>query len=129
MREVDAAQRAFDAVGQRMTQSKLEAQSIQTNISILTPASEPLLPSKPKVFLNMLVSIFLGTLLGVGAALALELANRRVRSAEDLATLLELPVLGQIDRRQGKAHRRWHFWARRLVDRNQSPDVTAPARA
>lgn len=129
MREVDTAQRAFDAVGQRMTQSKLEAQSIQTNISILTPAGEPLLPSKPKVLLNMLVSIFLGTLLGVGAALALELADRRVRSADDLATLLELPVLGQIDRRQGRASRRWHFWAKKLVDRNHSPDVAAPAKA
>jgi capsular polysaccharide biosynthesis protein len=48
------------------------------------------------VLLNVLVSIFLGTLLGVGLALMLELANRRVRSADDLSEALDLPVLGTI---------------------------------
>jgi capsular polysaccharide biosynthesis protein len=48
------------------------------------------------VFLNVLVSIFLGTLLGVGLALMLELSQRYVRSAQDLAEALELPVLGRI---------------------------------
>jgi polysaccharide biosynthesis transport protein len=96
MREVETAQRSFDAIGQRMAQSKLEAQSIQTNIAVLTPAAEPLNRSKPKVFLNLLVSIFLGTLLGVGAALALELGQRRIRSAEDISQTLDIPVLAQL---------------------------------
>lgn len=92
-REVDTAQRAFEAVGQRTTQSRLESQSIQTNVSILNPATEPLKPSKPKVLLNILLSIFIGTLLGVGAALVLELLHRRIRSPEDLSLALDLPVL------------------------------------
>ncbi len=93
VREVDTAQRAFDAVGQRTTQSRLEAQSIQTNVAVLNPATEPLKPAKPKVMLNILLSIFIGTLLGVGAALALELLHRRIRSPEDLSLALDLPVL------------------------------------
>jgi len=99
-REVETAQRGFDAIGQRMTQSKFESQSLQTNIAILTPASQPLEPSKPKLLLNLLVSVFLGTLLGIGAALLLELAQRRVRSADDLAQMLDLPVLAAL----GSAH-------------------------
>lgn len=123
MREVDTAQRAFDAVGQRMTQSKLESQSIQTNISVLTPAAEPLAHSKPKVLLNVLVSIFLGTLLGVGAALMLELAQRRVRSADDLAEALGLPVLVRLDSsRMPECRNKWHFWRKSLVDRNNAGD-------
>jgi capsular polysaccharide biosynthesis protein len=43
--------------------------------------------------LNILLSIFVGTLLGVGAALALELLHRRIRSPEDLSLALDLPVL------------------------------------
>lgn len=126
MREVDTAQRAFDAVGQRMTQSKLESQSIQTNISVLTPAAEPLAHSKPKVLLNVLVSIFLGTLLGVGAALMLELAQRRVRSADDLAEALGLPVLGRLDSsRMPERRNKWHFWRKSLVDRNIAGDHQA----
>jgi capsular polysaccharide biosynthesis protein len=69
---------------------------VQTNAVVLNPASEPTEHSKPKIFLNVLVSIFLGTLLGVGAALMLELGNRRVRSADDLTEVINLPLLASI---------------------------------
>lgn len=97
VREVETAQRAFDAVGQRTTQSRLESQSIQTNVAVLNPASEPLKASKPKVLLNILLSIFVGTMLGVGAALTLELLHRRIRSPEDLSLALDLPVLAILE--------------------------------
>lgn len=120
-REVDAEQRAFDAVGQRMTQSKLESASVQTNISVLTPAEVPLAPSKPKVFLNLLISIFFGALLGVGAALMLELTHRRVRSADDLVEALGLPVLVRLDSsRMPEPRNKWHFWRKALVDRSDA---------
>lgn len=95
-REVDAAQRAFDAVSARATQTSVESQANQTNVSLLTAAVAPLDHSKPKVFLNLLVSVFLGTLLGVGLALLLELMDRRVRSAADLTETLGLPLLATI---------------------------------
>ena len=88
-------------MSQRAAQTSVESQTNQTNIAVLNPASPPADPSKPKVFLNILVSIFLGTLLGVGLALMLELANRRVRSAQDLAEALEVPVLGTISSAAG----------------------------
>jgi chain length determinant protein EpsF len=95
-RDVETAQRAFEAVSQRSAQTKLESQSVQTNIATLNRAFEPTEHSKPKILLNVLVSIFLGTLLGVGVALMLELGNRRVRSAEDLAEAIDLPLLAAI---------------------------------
>ncbi len=95
-RDVETAQRAFEGVSQRSTQTRLESLSIQTNVMALNPAAEPLEPSKPKVFLNLLVSIFVGTLLGVSAALLLELGNRRVRSVEDLTDAIDIPVLASI---------------------------------
>ncbi len=98
VREVDTAQRAFDAVGSRTTQSRLESQSVQTNVAILNPAVEPIKSSKPKVFLNILLSIFFGGLLGIGAALTLELLHRRIRSPEDLSRTLDLPVLAVLER-------------------------------
>lgn len=95
-RDIESAQRAFEAVSQRAAQTNLESQTNQTNIAVLNPASAPPAPSKPKVFLNILVSIFLGALLGIGLALLLELAKRRVRSAADLTDTLDMPVLGSI---------------------------------
>jgi len=100
-RDVETAQRAFEVISQRASQSTVESQNSQTNIAVLNAASPPNEPSRPRVLLNVLVSIFLGTLLGVGLALMLELANRRVRSADDLLEALELPVLGSIASAKG----------------------------
>jgi len=95
-RDIESAQRAFEAVSERASQTNLESQTNQTNIAVLNPATAPATPSKPKVFLNILVSIFLGTVLGIGLALLLELIKRRVRSAADLVDTLDMPVLGSI---------------------------------
>lgn len=120
--DVETARRAYEAVGQRMTQTNLEGQSQQTNVLVLSPANEPTQHSKPKVFLNVLVSIFLGTMLGVGAALVLELSQRRIRSAEDLTLALDLPVLAELDSALPKAKRGFRFWAKNPVDRgNREP--------
>lgn len=95
-RDIESAQRIFEQISQRAAQSSIESQTSQTNIAVLNPATAPAEPSKPRVFLNVLVSIFLGTLLGVGLALMRELADRRVRSAQDLADALNTPLLGSI---------------------------------
>ena len=95
-RDVEAAQRNFEAVSQRSAHTRLESLAVQTNIAILNPASIPIEPSRPRILLNLLISIFLGALAGVSLALILELVNRRVRSVEDLAELIDLPVLATI---------------------------------
>lgn len=95
-RDIESAQRAFEGVSQRSSQTRLESLSAQTNAVVLNPASEPTSYSKPKVLINVLVSILLGALLGPGLAFALELGNRRVRSPEDLFGALDLPVLASI---------------------------------
>lgn len=94
LREVESAQRGYDNAMARLSQTNLESQNNLTNISVLSNASEPTDPSSPRLVLNTLISIVLGTALAVGAALLLEFANRRVRTAEDLAQALALPVLG-----------------------------------
>jgi chain length determinant protein EpsF len=112
-RDVDASQKAYDAVTQRFNQSSLESQSTQTNVSVLTSASDPIKPSFPKIGLNSLIAVVLGTLLGVVAALVFEIFDRRIRSAEDLAEMLQLPVLGVIQR--SKKRSRFAFWRRRTA--------------
>lgn len=95
LRDVDNAQRAYDAIQQRLTQSSLESQATQSNVSALTTAVAPLDASFPNLTLNLLVAIFGGTLLGVLAAFIREIADRRVRSVEDLTTL-GIPVIGMM---------------------------------
>jgi len=96
LKDLDSAQRAYDSASQRFSQTRIEAQSEQSDISVLNPATAPLEPSGPRIMLNTLVSILLGTILGVGLALLFELLNRPVRSSADVDEMLGIPVLGAI---------------------------------
>jgi succinoglycan biosynthesis transport protein ExoP len=103
-RDVDAAQGVYDAVTRRFNQTTLESQVTQANVSVLTPASEPIEPLTSKLFRNPWITILLGALLGIGVAFMLELLDKRVRSVHDLTEMLQLPVLGVIEnsRRRGR---------------------------
>jgi len=93
-RDVDNAQKAYDAIVGRFNQTSLESQTQQANVNVLSPASPPMLPSSPKLLLNTLVAIVLGGLLAVGTAMVRELLDRRVRGPQDLVESLGLPMLG-----------------------------------
>jgi chain length determinant protein EpsF len=95
-KDVESAQRAFDNASLRFSQTKIEGQSDQSDIAVLNPATPPAEPSSPKVLLNTVLSVFLGTLLGVGFGVLAEMMDRRVRSRDDLASLTSVPVLGVI---------------------------------
>lgn len=94
MRDLESAQRAFEGVSARLTQSGLESQTTQSNVNMLTQATAPLKPSSPKILVNTGLSVVVGLLLGLGITLLLELLDRRVRSAADVVTALGLPLLG-----------------------------------
>src|SRR6185503_18452292 len=99
-RDVDAATRAYDAVSTRFNQTSLESQATtQTNVSVLNPAVKPLAPSSPKPLpVMLLISIALGVMVSGGVAFLLEMLDRRIRSTDDLGEMLQLPVLGVIER-------------------------------
>jgi chain length determinant protein EpsF len=102
LKELETAQRAYDAASQRFSQTRIEAQSEQSDVSVLNPAVAPTEPSGPRVLLNTLIAFLLGTVLGVGLALLLELLNRPVRSSSDLKDMLGIPVLGTIEWQQAR---------------------------
>jgi chain length determinant protein EpsF len=96
IRDVDTAQKAYEAALQRYLVNKVESGAQQTNISILNAATEPTRPSKPKVPLNIALGVIVGLMLGLGAVFLLELVDRRVRSTTDLEAGLDAPLLGTL---------------------------------
>lgn len=96
-KDVESAQRAFEATSVRLSQTRIEGQAEQSDIAVLNPAVAPIEPSSPRLLLNTALALMFGTLLGVGFGLAVELLDRRVRSVSDLSDLADLPVLGVID--------------------------------
>jgi len=94
LRDVDTAQRAYEAVTSRVGTFNLESQNNQANTRLLSPAVEPLEPSRPKVKTGVVGSILAGLVVGLLAALGWELLDRRVRNPEDLLIVPGVPVLG-----------------------------------
>jgi capsular polysaccharide biosynthesis protein len=80
----------------RHNQVSLESQAKQTNVSILSAAVAPLKPSSPDPLRWGAMAVFFGGLLALGAALARELLDRRLRSNQDVIDALEVPVLGVV---------------------------------
>lgn len=93
-REVETAQRIYDSIQERLSQTNLESKTSQSGIYQLSQATEPTQPTSPRVFLNTAVSIVLGTLLALMVALTVELFDRRVRSPLDIPQALDIPVIG-----------------------------------
>ncbi len=115
VKDVEGAQQAYNTAMQRLNQTSLEGQSNLSSVSILDTAKIPDTPDSPKILLNMVLSVILGTLLGLGFGLLAEMVDRRVRSAEDLVDILQVPVLGIIKRGEPKQRRMMQLSWPRLI--------------
>jgi chain length determinant protein EpsF len=93
MQDVDSAQRAYNNALDRYTQAKVQSDIDSANGSILDRAAVPTKAASPKFALNMAAALLAGLVLGIGAALSRENANRYVRSEHDLVEVFDLPVL------------------------------------
>jgi len=99
-RDIDNAQRAYDAVLTRYQTTQIESRANSTNLALLTPAVEPVHPAHPKVGLISALSVLVGLLFAAGVVYVLESLDRRVRSRADLEARLAVPSLGRLSRWQ-----------------------------
>ncbi len=99
-RDIDNAQRAYDAVLTRYQTTQIESRANSTNLALLTPAVEPVHPAHPKLGLISALSVLVGLLFAGGVVYVLESLDRRVRSRADLEARLAVPSLGRLSRWQ-----------------------------
>jgi chain length determinant protein EpsF len=99
-REVENAQRSYDAVQARYMTMQIESRAKQGDIALLTPAIEPATPAHPKLPLIGALSVLLGLVVAVLMVYAVETLDRRVRSRGDLEARLAVPSLGRLSRWQ-----------------------------
>lgn len=114
-KDVENAQRAFDAVYTRQSQTRVESQLTQTNVSVLKQAVPSLRPARPRSLLNLALGATLGVLLGLGASLLREGLHPVLRHDDDVLLGLDLPLLERVPalpvkRRRGGLRRRWAAW-------------------
>ena len=102
-RNVESAEKAYDTAMQRHVVSQVESRASQTNVTVLNPAAVPGRPSQPKIALNIALSLVVGTMLGIGIVLLMEMFDRRVRSRSDLD--LDVPLLAVLNTWQPSGNR------------------------
>ena len=98
-RDVDNAQRAFDAMQQRVNQASVESHNNHANVTVLKNATVPMYPSSPNVPKNIAASLVGGALLALLLVLGREQLDRRMRTSDDVSELkqvmlVSLPVSG-----------------------------------
>src|SRR5712692_3551708 len=96
-RNVESAERAYDTAMQRSVVSQVDSRASQTNVTVLNPAFVPSVPSQPKIVLNIVLSVAVGTMLGIGIVILMEVFDRRVRSRDDLDDTGNVPLLGVLN--------------------------------
>ena len=97
-REVESAQRAYEAATQRASAVRLESQLDQSSVAVLVPATQPLTPARPRVMLNAIAALFFGALSGMALAVMVEWRDRRVRNGADITLATGVVLLAEVPR-------------------------------
>jgi polysaccharide biosynthesis transport protein len=92
-RELENAQRAYDAVLTRSSQTAMESRGARPNVSVLKVATPPALPSWPKPWIVVGAASVIGLLLAIAVVLMRETSDIRLRSLDDVTDRLGQPVL------------------------------------
>lgn len=94
----EQARRIRDALELRYKEEEIQLDIPSTTVSIITPAKAPELDSyvSPNMLMNILLSVMMGLLAGVGLAYFIEYIDTSVKTIDDVERYMELPVVGVI---------------------------------
>jgi capsular exopolysaccharide synthesis family protein len=94
--KLDDESRLFTTLKLTLRQREIDFQVPKRTIEILSSAEPARWPSKPVWWLNILLALVFGSLLGFGVAIAIEYFDNSFRSVADVESRLQLPVMGVI---------------------------------
>jgi polysaccharide biosynthesis transport protein len=100
-READTNRTLYDGLLQRYKEVDIAAGVGANNVFIVDKAGVPGSPSSPVMSRALMISLALGSMLGLGAAFLLERLDDTVRNAADLERVTGLTTLGIIPKNDG----------------------------
>lgn len=95
-REAESARQMYDMLIKRFKETSMTEEIRAGNIKIMDAAETPKSPVKPNAQRNMLLSMVLGLMMGVGGAFFLEYLDNTVKSPEDVKNYLHVPYLAPV---------------------------------
>ena len=96
MRDVTVANEIYVMLAKRVEEAKVAEASVATEVQVVDSATLPERPVAPQKAKVLLLAALLGILASSGFVVVRELLNRTIKTSEDVANYLELPVLGSV---------------------------------
>jgi len=96
--DAESKRKVYDIVAETMERLTIGAQLVymNNNVSVLDQAQEPRHPVRPRKRLTIAFGVFMGLLMGVGAALFLDYLDNTIHTPDDIEQFLGLSVLAII---------------------------------
>jgi succinoglycan biosynthesis transport protein ExoP len=95
-REAEANKELYDGMLKKLKEAGITAGLRSSNIRVVDPALIPIGPSRPKKTRNIMLSILVGLIGGIGLALLREYLDNTVKTPDDIETLARLPSLAVV---------------------------------
>jgi len=96
MAQARSSRELYDVLYARLQEANVDAGNSATNVTVADPARPPGAPYLPQPFSFMMIGLFGGILLGIGAAYLLESQDDTLVDSFQVETESKLPVLGMI---------------------------------
>jgi len=107
VREADDTLNLYKLITQRQKETGLSGLVRTNNVRIMDLAIPNGSPIKPRPLANLALALFVGMLLGIGAAVGAEALDNTIKSQEEVEAVLGVPVLGMLpivgERSMGKS--------------------------
>ena len=98
-RQMESVRQIYTSAVQKYDELLMASTVNSPGLAVLRWAAAPYTHSKPKLRSNLLMSIPVGLLLGLGLVFLTELSGRRLRHVDDLEREMNIDVLGRIGER------------------------------
>jgi polysaccharide biosynthesis transport protein len=95
-REVDTNRQLYDGLLQRYKEIGIAGGVGTNNVAVVDPAEVPTRPSRPRLGLNLVLSLLVGVGLGIALAFAMEQVDQKITNPGMVLSRLNVPLLGTI---------------------------------
>ena len=96
LNQLQRAEKLDDILDTRIKEIGVTQNVSAPTISILEEAQAPFFPSKPQKTKLMGIALAVGLFLGVGSAFLMDWMDHRIRTPEDIRSIVQLPILGLV---------------------------------
>ena len=105
-REAEANKALYEGLMTKMKETAISGALRSSNIRIVDPAMVPATPARPAKARNIILSLLVGIVGGIGLALLREYLDNTVKTPDDIETLARLPSLAVVPQFGTNGHKR-----------------------